>query len=442
VRHNLTLGTGATVDAKGRRENAVDAGLNAVSDSSIRFTGAAASTATTAGSVVDTSGSFTVSAWALLDDASRNGTVVAQAADDARSAGYAIRWNATSRQWEFVWHWKDATATSATIQVAGQDTTGQPVGVWTHLTGVYDADADTLQLFVNGHPQTPTPGVVTEAAAGPMTLATTHYLQGTATDPFTGLVDEVRVSSRALTSDEIVTLAREVLDYDGGAALALAGAWVPDETVVGTTTIADRSPYARPGMTLAGDAAVDGSGALVLDGAGDSASSTGPMVDETGSFTVSSQVALTKAQIDAQPVGYRARVFGQRSGTAGTGSSWGLWFEKTAADAGQWKFGRWSGDGTQTVVTADYMPAQLDAAVNVTGVFDASDGTLHLFIGDEERDAAAIGFLSQGGGELSIGTGRQGAAWSDYLPGRVLGAKVWAGAMTADQVLHEVVEQS
>ncbi|MEV3853786.1 glycerophosphodiester phosphodiesterase family protein [Streptomyces sp. NPDC050095] len=65
-------------------------------------------------------------------------------------------------------------------------------GVWTQLTGVYDATAKKIQLFVNGQPQTAASFTTPWKATGGLQIGRVRY-QGTFQEYFAGSVDTIRV---------------------------------------------------------------------------------------------------------------------------------------------------------------------------------------------------------------------------------------------------------
>lgn len=154
--------------------------------------------------------------------------------------------------------------------------------------------------------------------------------------------------------------------------------------------------------------------ALVLDGSAGYASATGPVVDETGSFTVSARVQLDSAKLASKPVGYEALVAGQQA-SAGE-SSWALWAVKPADGVYQWKFTRTAvgadGKVTQSAEAPGGDIAETDTWVQVTGVFDAQEpwertdpadsaktetryGRLHLYVGEfDQPSETASGFTT------------------------------------------------
>ncbi|WP_425245084.1 LamG domain-containing protein [Streptomyces sp. NEAU-NA10] len=98
----------------------------------------------TTGPAVDTSKSFTVSAWVKLNSASANSTFLSQ--NGTTNNGFQLYYSSGQQAWAFGRHSTDTTA-AAWRAVYGS----KPVlGRWTHLVGVYDATAKELRLYVDG----------------------------------------------------------------------------------------------------------------------------------------------------------------------------------------------------------------------------------------------------------------------------------------------------
>jgi hypothetical protein len=336
-----------------------------------------------------------------------------------------------------------------------------PTAVWTHLAGVYDATASTLQLFVNGRPQ---PAVTLskddqpQATSGPLTVGCSVFAKtgsGTCGSYFSGLVDEVKVWRSAWTKDDLApVVAGRDGDPDGDPALTMVGGWLADE---GTKfSVPDSSNYSRGSLTLADGAKLadgedEAADVVVLDGTSAYGSATGPLVDDSGSFTVSVEVEVDKEKLKSKPAGYRAQIVGQRSGAAGKESSWSLWYEQeTSGDApsGRWKFGRvdekTTGAVEASVDVASEDGATLGERVVLTGVYDTATGLVQLFVADEAPAATTKTFSplrTVSGGPVTVGRGIRGGTWGDYLPGRLATVRVWSGAMTRQQVREYVMNE-
>lgn len=472
TRHDATLvgeaGTGWSTRAR-RGESDYSLRLNDDTSDPAQQTGYAA----TAAPAVNTQDSFTVSAWVQLSNASANRVVLSEPGSNGSS--FALYYSASYKKWVFNRSDKDQTSPVAVRSLADQD--NPPLNVWTHVAGVFktegddnipDADPanDTIQLFINGRPQGK-PVVLSKAASTYTPWAATGGLQfgrsktgGKYGDYHFGLLDEAAVWQRALSPEEVADEAE--VRQDDVPANELVAQW--DATSAKGTEIPESTAYPLASMKLsaAGATLNEDDNALYLDGTSGYAAGTGPVVDETGSFTVSASVRLDSEALKTKPVGYRGQVAAQRMGGE---SSWALWVVKPAADTYQWKFTRTAVDSSGKVTQSAEVPAgevaATDTWVQLTGVFDAqatwewtdpADGSktetrygkLHLYVGeyDQPADDSAAGFTTpqQGSGEVSLGRGTTAGTTGNYLLGGLQELRLWTGAMTEDQVRSQVLD--
>ncbi|SOD91576.1 LamG-like jellyroll fold domain-containing protein [Streptomyces sp. Ag109_G2-15] len=466
TRHDATLQTGAGWSTLGRRGEAdYSLWLNDGSDDTQRSGYAA-----TATPAVNTKDSFTVSTWAYLTDTSQNRVVLA--APGTHGSAFTLYYSASYKKWVFNRTAGDVEDSPVYLRSIA-DTGPPPLKVWTHLAAVFDTknDADktndTIQLFINGHPQGK-PVVLNDQSTAYQPWTSTAGLQfgrslvgGVWGENFRGRIDETTVWQYALTPEEIAEDAQ--LEQDGVAANELVAYW--DATAAKGSEIPEGTAYPVPSMKLApsGTTVNEDDNALFLDGTGQYAASTGPVVDETGSFTVSARTRLDAQALKAKPVGYKAQVAAQRMGGE---SSWALWVTKPAEDTYQWKFTRTAVDEAGKVTQNAEVPAadvaDTDSWVQITGVFDAQEsweqtdpsdatktetryGKLHLYVGEIDQpadDAATFSTPQQGSGELSLGRGTTAGTTGNYLPGGLQDLRIWTGAMNADQVRAQVLDIS
>ncbi|MFF3687495.1 LamG domain-containing protein [Streptomyces sp. NPDC002187] len=462
TRHDATLvgdaGTGWSTRAR-RGEADYSLRLNDDTTDPAQQTGHMA----TASPAVNTKDSFTVSTWVQLSNASANRVVLSESG--THGSAFTLYYSASYKKWIFNRTDKDQASPVYIRSLA--DTANPPLNVWTHLAGVFDtkndtnAANDTIQLFVNGRPQGQP--VVLAAAAPTYTPWTAsgglQFGRSKAGEYHFGLIDEVTVWQHELTADQVAQEAQVL--QDGVAANELVAHW--DATAAqGTTEIPEATAYPLPAMKLsAAGAVLDAeNNALVLDGTAGHAAATGPVIDESGSFTVSATVRLDSQKLNAKPVGYKAQVAGQRTGGE---SSWALWAIKPADGVYQWKFTRTAVGSNGQVTQSAEIPAadiaETDTWVTVTGVFDAQEGwewtdpsdpsktetrygKLHLYVGEFDQPSDVVpGFTAnqQGSGELAIGRGASGDSVGHYLPGGLTDLRIWTGAMSADQIRSQVM---
>ncbi|MGW1094177.1 LamG domain-containing protein [Streptomyces sp. NPDC002455] len=420
--------------------------------------------AATSSAVLDTSKSFAVSAWVRPGDVSRSQTVLSQ--QGAALSGYALHYSASAKKWAFSKYASDAVGAAA---VRSYSTTPPVVNTWTHLAGVYNAASNTIQLFVNGVPQGQ-PVVSTAAwnASGPMQFG--RFRSGsTYVENLNGSLDEVRIWSRAVADEEIAQDARlEDEDISDGTAgdpvPALVAKWDATDVANATgTTVKDTSGFGR-NLTLSGAALtqfttgdpeigeeVTTTQTMALNGTSAYATATGPVVDDSGSFTATAWVTLDPVKLADTSKSYAVQVFGQ-SGTSQ--SSWGVWYEQPAGSTqGRWAFGRPDKDGAGAVWTESestaFTTAALGVPVMVTVVYDAQTaanpadttklGGLKLYVdsalmGDE--DGVAYSAPWQGGGAFEIGRAKINGAAARYYPGKIDSVRVWAGATSTDTIAN------
>ncbi|MFD8079262.1 LamG domain-containing protein [Streptomyces sp. NPDC059718] len=451
TRSNATLyTTGAGWGGLGRRGDAdYSLWLNDPSDGDpARQSGYAATSTTT----VNTADSFTVSAWAYLVDDSKNQTVMSE--NGTNGIAFALYYSTGAKKWIF--SRSDQDVTNRIYIVSQSDAANPPLRVWTHLTGVFDTKGDTnsandtIQLFVNGRPQGQ-PVVLKSVAPGYTPWAATSGLQfgrfyggGPYTYYFKGRVDEAAVWQRPLGEDEI-RQEDQLLTDEGVPSTEMVADW--DATTATGTAVHELSQYPVGALSLASGATLSEDNYLSLNGTTAYASTTGPVVDETGSFTVTAKAMLDSNALAGKPAGYRAYVVSQQIG--GKEASWSLWAEKGSNGTFLWRFGRTavnaSGAATSTAAVTSLEPAALDQMEQITGVFDAQEqtadgvghGSLHLYVKGplEEPRTGQPDFpqAAQGTGELAAGRGIK-AGVTDYLAGGLAEVRVWVGAMTANQV--------
>jgi hypothetical protein len=401
--------------------------------------------AATSESVVNTQSSFTVSSWAYLTDNSSYRTVLSEMGSDG--AGFTLYYSSGVKKWVFLWSWYES-GTRKYVSV-NSDATGVPLKTWTQLAGSYNAEDRTIRLYVNGQLQgSPVAAPATSVATvvdGALQFGREYRLTtNTYLNYYRGRVDEAAVWQRLLSDDEIATEAR-LLESDGTADVELVADW--DPAAAGGTTLADTVSLYGRSLTLSGGASLDGE-SIVLDGTNDAATTAGPIVDETGSFTVTTAVELNTTAMAAKADGYISQVIGQRDST---GSSWGVWFEKTGTETdpetetvvpvGKWYFGRLGSDGTTwtAVVSDEAATVSANSITQLTGVHDAQAGTISLYIGDNQNGSDLAYTAVVGSDEFAVGEGFVNSAWGHYFAGGITDIRIWAGAMTGLQQISDTV---
>jgi hypothetical protein len=156
--------------------------------------------ADTAGPVLTTDESFTVSAWAKLDNKGGIRTVVAQAG--AEVASFNLSYDPGADRWQLSMASEDAAA-SATWQRA-RSIAPPAVGQWYHLAGVFDLGANRISLYVNGQLQATAAGPAEPwHVAGELMIGSAGNTTGDRWNPMVGSIDMVRAYSGVLDERRI-----------------------------------------------------------------------------------------------------------------------------------------------------------------------------------------------------------------------------------------------
>ncbi|MFQ3563051.1 LamG domain-containing protein, partial [Streptomyces gramineus] len=155
----------------------------------------------TGGAVVDTAGSFTVSAWVRLASKSGFQTVAGQDGHDV--SGFFLQYSDTDDRWRLALGHSDSTeADESQVLSAAAPALNQ----WQQLTAVVDAQARQIRLYVNGELQGTAPDTHRWSTAGAFSVGRGLW-DGADSDPWHGGIDDVRVYTRALGTSEAQALA-------------------------------------------------------------------------------------------------------------------------------------------------------------------------------------------------------------------------------------------
>ncbi|WP_165960245.1 LamG-like jellyroll fold domain-containing protein [Actinocrispum wychmicini] len=407
----------------------------------------------TSGPVLDTSQSFTMSAWAKLTDTSPNTWHAVISQDGSTSSGALIEYSSDANAWTFNLPDCDCTdpANSRVVSKAPPR-----LNVWTHLTGTYDAASGLATLYVDGVKQN---SLVRRgwSATGPLTVGALKW-NGNRASYFSGWVDDVQVWQRPLSLEDVralvnTSVSRAQYGLAEGAADLLAvgstgsrgqpdtfvpapvpslqGYWKLDEST--GTTAADAgnngSGYSPQPLTLTGGSTwVSGKSgnAVHFDGTG-YGKTAGPVVDTSQSFTVSAW-----AKLDDLDGHY---------GVVGQSASGGVpgFLMRYSKDVNAWVFGLNSSpteaSGRQMKWT--FLPNQGAKAGEwtlVTGVYNREAGQLQIYVNG--RLAAQRKYTDapwNAAGPLSIGSYDVGGMTHGFK-GAVDQVQVWQRPLTASQV--------
>jgi alpha-L-arabinofuranosidase len=339
-------------------------------------------------SVIDTSRSFTASAWVRLDRITGYQTAVS--VDGDQVSGFYLGLRDDTRRFALARLTSDNPQAAAPFPSAGFDPV---VGQWYLLTGVHDADAQTNSLYVNGVLQGTVPVPDPWAASGHLVIGRAKFA-GNEVDFVDGAIDDVRVYDRALTAEQI-------------AQLATNGSWRLDEGA--GTTAADDSLNSYHAMLTGGATwapGVVGPSGVALDGATGFLDVPTPVIDTTEGFSVAAWVRVDSA------TGFRTAV--SVDGTAVSG------FFLQRRDDGRFAFTRLSADAPGAATfAASTTTARVGQWYHLVGVYDQVGGTLRLFVNGTLQQTVPFTSPWRATGHLVIGRGFYAGAPVDFWSGAI-----------------------
>lgn len=348
--------------------------------------------AVTSAKVLDTTTSFTVSAWVKLNtltNGNRNQTVVSQ--DGNNISAFFLGLDAATGKFRFQRPANDVTGGPAVTTYSNNVAV---VGQWYQIAGVYDDAADTQALYVDGVLQQTTPATTDWNATG--SLAIGRGLSGGSVDWVNGSIDDVRAYSAALSAGAIAQIAE-------------AGYWNLDE---GSGTTAKDGSLNNFNATLAGGttwtAGVVGPSAVQFNGATGVINTNAQVIDTSQSYSVS---AWAKPDV----VDGTTDTVASMDGTNASGFELGLrashWALTTVASDR-------TGSPTATIATsgANVVAGQW---YQVTGVYDSVADTLTLYVNGAKVASVSYTVAWPAGGQFVIGRGLVSGAQNDFFTGAI-----------------------
>lgn len=245
-----------------------------------------------------TDGSFTVSAWASLASDDKYYTVASQ--DGSRASGFKLQYNDYYDRWAISFTNGDVDNPSTIYKALSANPPA--LNTWTHLTGVYDATAAKLRIYVDGALSGEATVPVTPwNATGPFVVGAAK-VDGARSHHFTGSIDSVRVHGRVLSATEISAL-------PGGTPAGSTAEYLFEENLKNTGSNTDLALATGAPTYQAG---YSGSAFQVNPAFGSSLRTSGPILSTTASFSAGAWVKLqdkTKHQAVFSQDGNRMSAF-------------------------------------------------------------------------------------------------------------------------------------
>ncbi|MGW3940317.1 LamG-like jellyroll fold domain-containing protein [Streptomyces phaeochromogenes] len=390
----------------------------------------------TAAPVLDTTNSFTVSAWARLTAKDHISTVATQSG--TRAGSFQIYYSQSLDRWVFNRYSADV---DSPVITRAQSTKPPVVGAWTHLMGVYDQNRKQIRLYVNGQLQATTEYTTPWAAKGSFEVGRMKAVGGL-TDYFEGDLDQVQVWNRVVFDNELEPIANAENPATGHNEAVLLANWALDES--SGTTAADASGrgntlHLQTGAAFAPTDDPAHGNVLALDAARLGRATSPVALDESGSYSVAGWVNLGDGELDDTTKAYSPTVFAHPGAKR---NSFRLWYRQEAGESiGDWNFGRYETDvldGPAASVVSDEVNSP-GGWVHVVAVFDSVNQAVKLYVsgqrqGDEDGVLSEAAF--QPTGPLMVGGSRRhdNGEWGNALPGRLDDLRVYAGVLSEAEI--------
>lgn len=460
-------------DGTGDTDLVVDAAANDVTwradtrligESAVRFDATAGGTPgwmSAAGTGLDTSGSFSVSAWVRLATTSCPTNLTAVSVDGTNVSGFMLSYDCLTGKWRMLMADVDQPSTVLT-QAASSN--AAVVNQWTHLVGVFDEAERKVRLYVDGQLVADvTPASTWLAARGAGWKANGSVVVGRDRYAaqhgsfFSGEIADVRVWNRVVVADDILGTNADVANgvqdtaglmapievaawtfngaLDGVCADAISDGtyWQPEPTLALQGCTDPYSPGQTAGYTGEGH---DSNDALWLNhaqpdgfgttGAGHAAHS-GPVLRTDQSFTVSAWVRIADLN------GFQGVI----SQDGDNMSAFRLDFDPWAGN--KWCFRMLRSDSPSASDEHACGPTPKTGSwEHLVAVYDAGKQELRLYVdGKSVATASYTGTPWQAQQQFNVGrllfTGDWGRHF-DYFRGSVDQVRLFAGAMSDRQV--------
>jgi concanavalin A-like lectin/glucanase superfamily protein len=358
---------------------------------------------------INTSQSYTVSAWVKLNTTSGNNQTFASIDGSSISPFYL---QLTGGKFAFTLRSSDSTGSTADVITGLAPSTG----TWYQVTGVYNAGTSTASLYVNGVLRNSSAWSSVWAAGGATTIG--RALWGRNKVDFTnGAIGDVRMYNKVLTSQDILALGTG------------AAAYFPFDEGTGTSTsnlIANTAP-----ANFTGDAVWAGSGhssanSVALDGTfGTSASSPAAVINTAGSYAVSVWVEFNglPSSSNSTFVSLDGPGFGEISP-----------FYLQVASSGKFTFVLRSSNSTSSTASTITGPsASTGTWYNVIAQYNASTDTASLYVNG--ASAGTVSFSSPwAGASTQFGDAVWNSTETDATNGDIDDAVFYNRVLTSTEI--------
>ena len=369
--------------------------------------------AQTSAAVVDTSASFTLSAWVDLASTSQDyQSIVAQMGSGSGAA--ELEYSATFGGFSFIMPKASGSATGLSAYDYASSKTGVAANTWVHLVGVYNSSTGAMQLYVNGTLAASATDTTAWAGSGPLVIGAQNGSAGPV-DFTNGRIAQVRTYQTALTASAVNNL------FDNGSMsgsvarlpAGATGAWPLND---GQGTVAqDTSGNSHPLTLIGGTTWATGHAASALfNGTTGYAQTSAAVVNPSESFSISAWVDLASTTQDWQGIAAQ----GGTEGLEYSPSFGGFTFYMLKASGVTGALGDFDYASTETGVA-------VGSWVHLVGVYNVASGAMTLYVNGTQAATATDSTPFVATGALSIGAG---------FNGQISGVRVYQRALTQSNV--------
>ncbi|MGI8829486.1 MAG: LamG domain-containing protein [Candidatus Limnocylindria bacterium] len=173
-------------------------GAHELSDEAVSFDGFTGYGATPIPGPLDTTASFSVSAW--VNYADRTAAIAEAVAQLGEVTGLFNLGVADTGKWWLMMKTEDRTGLEYSVRVEGPQ--ANPGKSWTHLVGIFDKEAGMLHLYVNGVAQAEVAFSAPLKANGPLAIGRSQF-DSRPGNFWPGAIGDVALYQKALTAKQV-----------------------------------------------------------------------------------------------------------------------------------------------------------------------------------------------------------------------------------------------
>lgn len=365
--------------------------------------------AQTAGQVLHTDQSFTVSAWVRLDgSALPTANEVAMSQAGVNTGGFTLGYAASpSPHFDFSMAQADSTTSAVDHAASPVTLTTADLGKWHLLSGSFNPVTNKMTLSVDGAVVATTTRSAAPWDAAGLLAAGAGWSQGIAVSLWNGAIDEARAYQGTFNSP--------------------VGAWYLDSCTGSPVTCPDQGSGNHPLTLGSGVSQAPGSytnSGLSFTGAGTAATSAA-VVDTSSAFTVSAWVNLSAVPTSDAIV------------VAQAGKNQDFFELGYNASEGQWCATAYSADsGAATASAACAGAVQTGTWTQLAAVFDPVGQTITLYLNGSAAATAADTVSWKSAGALTLGGGLRNGGAAGLLTGNVDDVVVLSGIVADPSTLQ------